>query len=81
MGAMLTVMMLADNLMVFMPIFVASCLAILAGLTYMIYNSAGKRGERELMKFDQFLSLCLLFTLATAIIMLFGPRGPVTIPL
>ncbi len=79
MGAMLTVMMLADRVLLFMPIFVASCIAILAGLTYMIYNSAGKRGEKELMPFSQFFSLTLLLVLVSAIIMLFGPRGPITI--
>ena len=79
MGAMLTVMLIADNLSLFMPILLASCLAILAGLTYMIYNSAGKRVERTLMPFGQFFLFCLLLSAISVAIMLFGPRGPITI--
>ena len=79
MGAMTIVMMLSDNLQIFMPILIASCLAILAGLTYMIYNSAGKRGERTLMPFSQFFILSLALSVITVAIMLFGPRGPITI--
>jgi len=79
MGAMTIVMMLSDNLQIFMPILIASCLAILAGLTYMIYNSAGKRGERSLMPFSQFFIISLALSVITVAIMLFGPRGPITI--
>lgn len=79
MGAMLTVMMLADNLLLFMPIFVGSCLAILAGLTYMMYNSAGKRAEKVLMPFPQFFSLVLILCLVSVAVIIFGPKGPVTV--
>ncbi len=79
MGAMLTVMMLADNLLLFMPLFVGSCIAILAGLTYMMYNSAGKRAEKVLMPFPQFFSLVIILFMVSVAIMVFGPRGPVTV--
>lgn len=79
MGAMTSLMMVSDNLAVFMPLLLASCLAILAGLTYMIYNSAGKRAERTLMPFGQFFMLCLALTVVSVAIMLFGPKGPLTV--
>lgn len=79
MGAMLTVMMLNDNLSLFMPLFVASCLAILAGLTYMVYSSAGKREEGALMGFPGFFALCLLFAAAASAVILFGPRSGLVI--
>jgi len=79
MGAMLSVMMLADNLAIFMPIFMASCLALLGGLTYMIYTSAGKREEGQLMPFAKFAAISLGFVLLTAAAMFFGPRGQITV--
>lgn len=79
MGAMLTVMMLADNLLLFMPLFIGSCIAILAGLTYMMYNSAGKRAEKVLMPFPQFFSLALTLCLFSAAVIIFGPKGPLTV--
>lgn len=79
MGAMLTVMMIADNLVLFMPLFVISCVAILAGLTYMIYNTAGKRSEAQLMSYSDFFLICLLLSAVTTVMVTFGPRGPVSI--
>ena len=79
MGAMLTVMMIADNLLLFMPLFVISCVAILAGLTYMIYHTAGKRSEGQLMLFSDFFLICLLLSVVTTVIVIFGPKSPVAI--
>ncbi len=79
MGAMLTIMLLADNLLLFMPILVISCVAILAGLTYMIYNTAGKRASAQLTSFSNFFMVVLLLSVVTAMLMLYGPKGPVTI--
>ncbi len=79
MGAMLTVMMLADRLELFMPIFVGSCLALLAGLTYMIYVSAGRREEGQLMQFSSFAAIAFLLAALTAAVMFFGPKGPITV--
>ena len=75
MGAMLSVMMALDNLVLFMPILVASCFAILGGFAYMIHTSAGQRGEGRLPGFPAFFALALAFCLATAIVMLFAPRS------
>lgn len=75
MGAMLTVMMIADNLLLFMPLLVGSCLLIIAGLTYMIYTTAGKREERQLVPLSSFLLLSILLTAVTAIVMFIAPKG------
>jgi hypothetical protein len=79
MGAMLTVMMQYDNLALFMPIFVGSCLLLLAGFTYMIYSSAGKREEAKLVDFEQFFAIALLLALATTAVILYAPRGGVVV--
>lgn len=79
MGAMLSVMMISDNLLLFMPLFVASCLAILAGLTYMIYSSAGKREDGELMGASGFFALALLLSAATAAVVLYAPRSGIVV--
>jgi len=79
MGAMLTVMLLGDHIALFMPILVVSCLALLAGLTYMIYVSAGKREEGKLMPFSSFAAIAFALVAITAAVMFFGPKGPITI--
>jgi hypothetical protein len=75
MGAMLSVMMVNDNIALFMPLLVLSCLAILAGQTYMIYTSAGKREEGNLMQLASFLLLSLLLAAVTIAVMVFAPRN------
>jgi len=75
MGAMLTVMIQYDNLALFMPIFVGSCVLLLAGFTYMIYSSAGKRGEAKLMDFEVFFAIALFLALATTAVVLYAPRS------
>jgi copper chaperone CopZ len=74
MGAMLTVMMQFDHLGEFMLLFALSCLAILAGLKYMIHYYAGRRGEGELVGFPAFFSLALLLSLLTAAVVLYAPK-------
>lgn len=79
MGAMLTVMMITDRILLFMPLFVASCILILAGLTYMIYTTAGKRQDRNLMSYSGFLKIAMLLAIITAIVMFMAPKGPITV--
>ena len=79
MGAMLTVMMITDRVLLFMPLFVASCILILAGLTYMIYTTAGKRQDRSLMSYSGFLKIAILLAIITAIVMFAAPKGPITV--
>lgn len=79
MGAMLTVMMQYDNLALFMPLFVLSCLALLAGLKYMIYYYAGKRIEGKLMPFTSFFALALLLTALTVAVIMYAPHVGIAI--
>jgi copper chaperone CopZ len=79
MGAMLTVMMQFDHLEEFMALFVLSNLLVLAGLKYMIYYYAGKRGEAKFMQFPGFFGLALLLTALTVAVILFAPHSASTI--
>jgi len=79
MGAMLTVMMQFDHLGEFMLLFVLSNLLVLAGLKYMIYYYAGKRGEVKFMPPLNFFALALLLTALTVAVMLFAPHSASTI--
>ncbi len=79
MGAMLTVMMQFDHLGEFMLLFVLSNLLVLAGLKYMIYYYAGKRGEVKFMAFPGFLALALLLAVLTVAVIMFAPHAANTI--
>ncbi|MCX6773152.1 MAG: hypothetical protein NTV88_05295 [Candidatus Micrarchaeota archaeon] len=79
MGAMLSVMMALDNLALFMPILMASCLAILGSFAYMIHTSAGKREEGKVMGFAVFFAICVGLVLLTTAVMLFVPRSTAVI--
>jgi len=79
MGAMLTVMMQFDNLDIFMPIFVLSNLLVLAGLKYMIYYYAGKRGEVKFSSPVNFFALALLLAALTVAVILYAPHSASTI--
>lgn len=75
MGAMLTVMMALDNLALFMPLLVASCLAIIGCFAYMVHTTAGPREKGRVMGFASFFALSLLLFALTAAVMLFAPRS------
>lgn len=79
MGAMLSVMMLNDNLLLFMPILVGTCLVILAGFTYMLHTTAGRRMERQAMGFAGFFAIALLLCAATIAVMQFAPRSGIVV--
>ena len=74
MGAMITVMMRFDNLDIFMPLFVASCLLVLAGLKYMIHKYAHRRGEGKLMPMHYFVALSAALTVLTVLVITFAPK-------
>lgn len=75
MGAMLTVMMAFDNLALFMPLLVASCLAITGCFTYMVHTTAGQREREKMPGFAAFFALALLLSVLTAAVMLFAARS------
>ncbi len=76
MGAMIGVMMIPDRLTLFLPIFFVACLAILAGLSYMVYKEhKGARDEVKLYGFWPYTFINFAFVLAGTIIIVWGPKA------
>ena len=79
MGAMTTVMMINDNLAIFMPILIGSITIILAGMTVMIFRESeehqGKIPPKD--SHEIFLYVLALFVLAmfTTFLMVYGPKS------
>jgi len=75
MGAMTAVMLINDNLKLASILIFIVCAVILFSLNYMIYLETRKE-ERQL-KEDHFITIIisLILTLATALIMVYGPRS------
>ncbi len=79
MGAMTTVMMLNDNLALFMPILIGSIVMIMIGMSVMIYRECeehhGKIQKKD--RYEMFLYVSMLFALAilTTFIMIYGPKS------
>jgi hypothetical protein len=79
MGAMTTMMMISDNIALFMPILVGAIGMIMGGMSVMIYKESAdnrkdiKRGSG----YEMFTYVFLLFILAvvTSFIMVFGPKS------
>lgn len=80
MGAMTSVMLLLDNLVLFLYVCFAISLAIFAGLSYMMFRESGSTAARSDLniKFVDFLAKTSIFVFLLSIIMLFGPKGPIT---
>ncbi len=78
MGPMISVMMLADHLLWFMPFYMAINLAIVLGLSYMLYEEVveGKQVVRKPLDFLTFVSACVIATAIIIAIMLYGPKSP-----
>ncbi|MBI3190163.1 hypothetical protein HYZ41_00510 [archaeon] len=79
MGAMTTVMMLNDNLVIFMPILIGSIIVIMAGMSVMIYKESSeyRDGIKKKDKYEMFSYVSLIFVLAmlTMFVMLYGPKS------
>jgi hypothetical protein len=81
MGAMISVMLVNDNLVPFLYFLYAICTAILGGLSYMMYREAGSAPPSELkIKFPQFLAMSFILSAILILITLYGPRGPIVYP-
>ena len=79
MGAMTTVMMLNDNLVIFMPTLIGSIIVIMAGMSVMIYKESVEHRDTIPTKdrYEMFSYITLLFMLAilTTFIMVYGPKS------
>jgi hypothetical protein len=79
MGAMTSVMMLNDHMMVFLYILLGICGLTVGALSYMMYREAGPAPDVAYSKgFGRFLMLSIYISAAMLIIMMFGPRGAIT---
>lgn len=77
MGPMISVMMFSDNLLVFMPFYIALNLIILGGFSYMLLEEVGEgQATKEPVEFVTFASLALVVLFIIAAIMIYGPKSP-----
>lgn len=78
MGPMISVMMLADNIHIFMPFYMVINIIITWGLIYLVYEEAieGKSVEKRPIDFSYFASWCILIASALIILMIYGPKSP-----
>ncbi len=76
MGPMLSVMMLNDNVRIFLPILLGSVLFIVVGLMYMLYKeSSGMADSFKKLELLPFLAVCFLVTVATMLLIVYGPKS------
>jgi hypothetical protein len=79
MGAMTSVMLINDNLVVFLYMLFGICTFVLGGLSYLMYREAGAAPKpAQMPEFSIFLAKCTLLALIIGLIMIFGPKGPIT---
>ena len=78
MGGMIGVMFFADHILWFMPFFIIINLAIMWGLSYMLYEEFvedNQRTKKAPLSFGTFLSYCLVAAIVLLIIMIYGPKS------
>ncbi len=79
MGAMITVMMFTDRVLVFMPFYMIINVLILGTLIYLFYEEVveGKKDvKKQSADFMTFAALCIIITAILIIIMVYGPKSP-----
>jgi hypothetical protein len=79
MGAMTTVMMLNDNLMLFMPLLVGSIVVIMGGMSLMIYKESAEYHDKvpksDIYDKLSFISLLFMLAMLTVLLMVYGPKS------
>ncbi|RMF06106.1 hypothetical protein D6764_03050 [Candidatus Woesearchaeota archaeon] len=77
MGPMITVMMMSDHVLVFMPFFIILNLAVIGGLVYMMLEEVGEGPGVEKRPADLaiFLSSVVLVSSVLILIMVYGPKS------
>ncbi|MBI4895054.1 MAG: hypothetical protein HY831_01040 [Candidatus Aenigmarchaeota archaeon] len=83
MGAMISVMLISDNILLFMPILIGICSTTLAGMSYMVYKEHEEHRE-NLAKYDKYdmaiyLSAMFMFAIILTAIMVWGPKSILTV--
>ncbi|MEW6721759.1 MAG: hypothetical protein AB1324_00700 [Candidatus Micrarchaeota archaeon] len=81
MGAMTSVMMLGDNLVLFLYILFGVCAFVLGGLSYMMFREAGAApADAQKARFAEFAGASAAFAIALSLVMVYGPKGPFVYP-
>jgi hypothetical protein len=81
MGAMTSIMMLRENLVLFLYILFGACAFVLGGLSYMMYRESGAAPKESLgTGFAGFAGTCALFAIALSLMMVYGPKGVLVYP-
>ncbi|MCB9359005.1 hypothetical protein H6503_03690 [Candidatus Woesearchaeota archaeon] len=78
MGPMITVMMFSDHVLIFMPFYIAINVAILWGLSFMLYEEVVEYGESVEKKPTDFATLASITIIATVLLMmiiLYAPKS------
>ncbi|MBS3106753.1 cation transporter [Candidatus Woesearchaeota archaeon] len=77
MGPMISLMMFSNNLLIFMPFFMALNVLILAGFSYMIIEEVveHRQVERRPADFQLFASASLIVTAGLTLLMLYAPKS------
>ncbi|MEM2963123.1 MAG: hypothetical protein QXW70_01755 [Candidatus Anstonellales archaeon] len=79
MGAMTSIMLFSDNLLPFLYIFFSLCVIVIFGLSYMMYREVGAaKKEHHNSGLSDFFYFSASLFLAASIIMIAGPKGPLT---
>ncbi len=82
MGPMISIMMAFDNILWFMPIFMAINIIIICGLSYVMFEEVienGKDVKKKPIDFVTFASACMIVAALLMIVMVYGPKGAVLI--
>lgn len=79
MGAMTTVMMISDNLALFMPIGIGGCAVILYGMVHMVAKEIEEKPESRYDVYDTiiFVSVLVMLAFVTTAVMAFGPKSAI----
>ncbi len=79
MGPMISVMMISDNLNLFLPLYMTINAIIVIGLSFIVIEeiAEGKQVTKEPLDFATFASACLIITTILVAIMVFGPKSAV----
>ncbi|MDO8553384.1 MAG: hypothetical protein Q7S22_01140 [Candidatus Micrarchaeota archaeon] len=81
MGAMTSIMMLRDNLVLFLYILFGIAIFLIGGLSYMLHREEGSAQKTEMQtNFLNFIAMCVLFSMILMAIMIYGPRGILVYP-
>lgn len=85
MGAMISVMLISDNILLFMPMLIGVTSITLIGMSYMIYKEHEEHREKinKLDKYDMiiYISAMFIFSIALTAIITWGPKSVLALAL